>query len=45
MLSADGTSKILAENKLAIEGRIYGVAAVNNAFVIRTGLELIRIGS
>ena len=45
VLSADGTSKILAENKLAIEGRIYGVAAVNNAFVIRTGLELIRIGS
>ncbi len=45
VLPADGTSKILAENKLNIEGRIYGVAAVNNAFVIRTGLELIRVGS
>ena len=45
VLPADGTSKILAENKLTIEGRVYGVAAVNNAFVIRTGLELIRVGS
>jgi outer membrane protein assembly factor BamB len=34
----------LTENKLTIKGRVYGVAAVEGAFVIRTGTSLIRVG-
>jgi outer membrane protein assembly factor BamB len=34
----------LAENKLLVRGRVYGVAAVENAFVVRTGTSLVRIG-
>lgn len=34
---------ILAENKLTIEGKVYGVAAVDNTLVLRTDTELICI--
>jgi hypothetical protein len=40
---ADGPA-IVAENVLPVEGRVYGVAAVDGAFVIRTDRELWRIG-
>ncbi|MBG30922.1 MAG: hypothetical protein CMI31_13125 [Opitutae bacterium] len=43
VLADDGSDKVLAENKLSIEGRIYGVAAVDQTFVIRTGSELIAL--
>ncbi len=35
----------LAENQLAIEGRVYGVAATPGAFVLRTGQKLICVGN
>lgn len=38
------TFEQLAENKLPTTERVYGVAAVDNAFVIRTGRELFRVG-
>ena len=41
VLRDDGTKEPLAENKLSIKGRVYGVASVDRAFVIRTGSELI----
>ena len=44
VLKDDGSKEILAENKLSIEGRVYGVASINRAFVIRTGTELICVG-
>lgn len=34
----------MAENKLPVKGRVYGVAAVENAFIVRTGTALVRIG-
>jgi hypothetical protein len=34
----------LAQNRLTIEGRVYGVAVVPGAFIIRTGGKLIRVG-
>tara|TARA_B100001123_G_scaffold88641_1_gene101921 strand:+ start:1600 stop:3825 length:2226 start_codon:yes stop_codon:yes gene_type:complete len=43
VLADDGSDRVLAENKLTIEGRIYGVAAVDQTFVIRTGSELIAL--
>jgi outer membrane protein assembly factor BamB len=45
VIGSNGSDKVLAENELSIEGRIYGVSAVNKAFVIRTGTELICVGS
>jgi hypothetical protein len=36
--------EVLAENKLAVKGRVYGVAAVEGAFLVRTGTALIRVG-
>ena len=36
-----GSDEVLARNKLSIEGRIYGVAAVDEGFVLRSGSELI----
>ncbi|MEX2213893.1 MAG: PQQ-binding-like beta-propeller repeat protein [Phycisphaeraceae bacterium] len=39
------TAKVLAENKLTLEGRQYGVAAVDGAFVIRSGRKLICVGA
>ena len=35
----------VAENKLAVTGRVYGVAAIDQAFIIRTGDRHIRIGA
>lgn len=49
----DGTTSVVAsgaefeslsENVLTIEGRLYGVAAVPGAFVLRTGRKLICVG-
>jgi outer membrane protein assembly factor BamB len=34
----------LAENKISVKGRVYGVAAVEGAFVVRTGNTLVRVG-
>jgi outer membrane protein assembly factor BamB len=34
----------LAENRFPVAGRLYGVAAVDRAFLLRTGTRLIRIG-
>lgn len=49
----DGTAAVLsqssgemvAENRLSSEGRVYGVAAADRSFVVRTGNRLIRIAS
>jgi hypothetical protein len=41
VLKGDGTNEALAQNKLSIEGTVYGVASVDEAFVLRTGSELI----
>ena len=41
VLKGDGSSDELAQNKLSIEGTVYGVASVDEAFVLRTGSELI----
>jgi outer membrane protein assembly factor BamB len=41
--TAEGPQK-LAENKLTIEGRVYGVAAIDGAFILRTGTQLFRVG-
>ncbi|MFO0946068.1 MAG: PQQ-binding-like beta-propeller repeat protein [Planctomycetota bacterium] len=38
------TLEKLAENRLPTEDRVYGVAVVDGAFLIRTGRELVRIG-
>jgi outer membrane protein assembly factor BamB len=49
----DGTTSVvgpgaefesLSENALTIDGRLYGVAAVRGAFVLRTGRKLICVG-
>lgn len=34
----------LSENKLPVKGRVYGVAAVEGAFVVRTGNALVKVG-
>ena len=43
VMEGGGSEKVLAENPLTITGRIYGVAVVDGAFLVRTGKELIRI--
>ena len=43
VIKDDGSKKIICQNKVSIEGRLYGVAAVNRFFVVRTGSELICI--
>jgi outer membrane protein assembly factor BamB len=45
VLKDDGSKEILAENKLSIEGRVYGVASIHQTFVIRTGSELICVSN
>ena len=45
VIKNDGSKKVLSENKVSIEGRIYGVAAVNRSFVVRTGSELLCISN
>ena len=45
VFAADATEPIeLARNTLTVADRLYGVAAVDGAFFVRTGRELIRIG-
>ena len=45
VMKSDGSEEILSENTLTIgKNRIYGVAPVNGAFIVRTGSELICIG-
>jgi outer membrane protein assembly factor BamB len=44
VVSADAKFQRLAENRLTIDGRVYGVAAVHGAFVLRTGEKLICVG-
>lgn len=41
---SDG-AEMVAENELATAGTVYGVAAAPGAFLIRTGTELIRVGT
>jgi outer membrane protein assembly factor BamB len=36
--------EVLAENKLPVKGRVYGVAAVEGALFVRTGTSLVRVG-
>lgn len=38
------TLEKLAENKLPTDDRVYGVAVIENGFLVRAGRELIRIG-
>ncbi|MBL8825569.1 MAG: PQQ-binding-like beta-propeller repeat protein [Planctomycetaceae bacterium] len=44
VVAAEAKYQRLAENRLTIEGRVYGVAAVSGAFVLRTGEQLICVG-
>ena len=41
VLDDQGGQKILAQNDLTIDGRIYGFAVLNRSMVLRTGEELI----
>lgn len=43
VLRAGDKVERLAQNHLSIEGRVYGVASVDNALLIRTGRRLIRL--
>ena len=45
VFAADAAEPVeLARNALTVSDRLYGVAAVDGAFLVRTGRELIRIG-
>ena len=45
IFAADAAEPIeLARNSLTVSARVYGVAAVDGALLVRTGRELIRIG-
>ena len=44
VLKAGPTFEKLAENRLTLKNRVYGVAAVDGAFLIRTGTQLICVG-
>lgn len=41
---ADKEYEPLAENRLGVKGRVYGVAAVEGALLVRTGTALVRVG-
>lgn len=41
VIKNNGSNKIISQNSLLIHGRVYGVAAVQNNFILRTGNELI----
>ena len=43
ILKDDGTKEQLAQNRLKIDGRVYGLAVADSQFVVRTGSELICI--
>jgi outer membrane protein assembly factor BamB len=36
--------EVLAENRFPVEGKVYGVAAVDGAFLLRIGNRLVRVG-
>lgn len=36
---------MLAENPPPVKGKVYGVAAVEDAFLVRTGDRLVRVGN
>jgi len=44
VLKDDGSKEILAQNKLSIDGRVYGYAVADSKFVLRTGSEIICLG-
>lgn len=45
VVAAEAEFRKLAENRLTIEGRLYGVAAVDGLFLVRTGKMLYGIGN
>lgn len=45
VLENNGEKDLLAENKLSIADRVYGVAVTDRGFIKRTGKELICVGS
>jgi outer membrane protein assembly factor BamB len=45
IVAAQAEFEKLSENRLTVEDRVYGVAAVPGAFVMRTGEKLICVGS
>ena len=45
VIKNDGTPDIISDNRLSIEGKIYGVACIDRSFVIRTGSELICVSN
>ena len=44
VLKAGGTLEKLAENPFPVTGRVYGVAVVDGAILLRTGDRLVRVG-
>jgi outer membrane protein assembly factor BamB len=44
VVAAEPEFKTLAENRLTVEGRVYGVAAVPGALLLRTGEKLVCVG-
>lgn len=44
VLKAADTFERIAENELVIEGRLYGIAPVNGAILLRTGKQLWKVG-
>lgn len=44
VVAAEPEYRKLSENRLSVDGRVYGVAAVRQAFVLRTGEKLICVG-
>lgn len=44
VMKAGKEMDVLAENKLLGKGRVYGVAAVEGAFLVKTGTALIKVG-
>jgi outer membrane protein assembly factor BamB len=44
VVAAEPEYRKLSENRLSLDGRVYGIAAVRGAFVLRTGEKLICVG-
>ena len=45
VLKSGGEQTIIAENELSVEGTVYGVVALDENFILRTGNRLICINS
>ena len=43
VIESGGSQRVVAQNDLSIEGTVYGVAALDKVFVLRTGTQLICI--